>query len=78
MPHLVDAYLTYRAHDSGNGMPSYEVMSDTSIDTSGSILDVELVDLFSEYSTLSVAMANKQVRMRNTESCCAAPSSIPE
>lgn len=51
---LVDAYLDYRSRDSGDGWPNVEETpmeppSDTSPQASVSLIDIELIDLFSAY-----------------------------
>ena len=48
LPHLVDAYLDYRARDSGNGLPDI----DSQREHSGSIENVELIDMFGKKSRL--------------------------
>ncbi|KAF8834720.1 hypothetical protein BDN67DRAFT_985127 [Paxillus ammoniavirescens] len=51
MPCLVDAYLAYCSQDSGDGMPAVdEPPADVRVDTPGSIVRIELVDLFSRRS----------------------------
>lgn len=44
MPRLLDAYLDYCAWDSGDGIPVIEPQDETS----GSIEDIKLIDLFSK------------------------------
>ena len=52
---LVDAYLDYRSRDSGDGWPnveetpSMEPPSDSSPQAGVSLIDIELIDLFSAY-----------------------------
>lgn len=46
--HLVDAYLEYRANDSGDGMPATApVASDDG--ACMKLVDIELVDMFCKY-----------------------------
>lgn len=51
---LVNAYLDYRLHDSGDGFPSSEVLvvspeaDEEALDyPPGTVVDVELIDIFS-------------------------------
>ncbi|KAG1733396.1 uncharacterized protein EDB91DRAFT_1057552 [Suillus paluster] len=51
---LVDAYLDYRFHDSGDSLPTFDDMSAEPLldDSSGvSLTNIELIDLFSTHSS---------------------------
>ena len=60
MPELVNAYLDYHSRDAGDGMPTMEEdPSNVVPDGSGSIVGIELVDLFSKcYCSLRESYLN--------------------
>ncbi|KAG1720449.1 hypothetical protein EDB19DRAFT_1647083 [Suillus lakei] len=51
MDRLVDAYLNYRSRDSGDGMPAMSDQDLSGVDTSFSINDIELIDIFTRTHT---------------------------
>ncbi|KAF8423710.1 hypothetical protein L210DRAFT_3337181, partial [Boletus edulis BED1] len=55
MPRLVDAYLEYRSRDSGDGFPPLDDAEPPLLPSSGTINNIELVDLF-VFPTLAISI----------------------
>ncbi|KAF8141771.1 hypothetical protein EV363DRAFT_1132204, partial [Boletus edulis] len=60
MSALVAAYLDYRAHDTGDGLPSVDDNEPVDVDsednpTRVSLSDIELVDLFTRWNTTLIS-----------------------
>ena len=53
MPYLVEAYLEFRSRVSGDGFPveeSTEANEAPGVHPSGTVSEIELIDIFSEYN----------------------------
>ncbi|KAF8130815.1 hypothetical protein EV363DRAFT_221781 [Boletus edulis] len=65
MPRLVDAYLEYRSRDSGDGFPPLDDAEPPLLPSSGTINNIELVDLFVRRNATLYAQAHHRFPNEN-------------
>jgi hypothetical protein len=79
MSELVNAYLDYRSQDAGDGMPTIEEdLSNVVPDGSGSIVGIELVDLFSKCPCPLCESYLNLISQTNSLACLMLRSHVPK